>query len=290
MQAFVGLMILRFVESKKQKEGKTNRSWYSGLFEFWKILNLWLSGFLTDHWHDHMIQAAPMQFLLELDFLTVGKVSAICRACTRAPVHLVQFETGFRRRYHLERSRHFWGNIYLRINRVQFRKRMWMKKFSQGGTSLCSTPKTCCKWEDAGNTPWKVLFRFKDPNERLWKMWHSLDMYKNAIGFIKGCVGWNSLQWSTTSWHGAWQGRANKDQVDCQERGWRLDNDLYQGICEDSQLHSIWLQGAKPRTLSGFLLKSLLDALIVAGAFLIEWLRNIMLRQCYWIAENILKL
>ena len=62
-----------------------------------------------------MIQAAPMQFLLELDFLTVGKVSAICRACTRAPVHLVQFETGFRRRYHLERSRHFWGNIYLRI-------------------------------------------------------------------------------------------------------------------------------------------------------------------------------
>ena len=54
-----------------------------------------------------MIQAAPMQFLLELDFLTVGKVSAICRACTRAPVHLVQFETGFRRRYHLERSRHF---------------------------------------------------------------------------------------------------------------------------------------------------------------------------------------
>ena len=71
-----------------------------------------------------MIQAAPMQFLLELDFLPVGKVSAICRACTRAPVHLVQFETGFRRRYHLERSRHFWGNIYLRINRVQFRKRM----------------------------------------------------------------------------------------------------------------------------------------------------------------------
>ena len=183
----------------------------------------------------------------------MGKVSAICRACTRAPVHLVQFETGFRRRYHLERSRHFWGNIYLRINRVQFRKRMWMKNFSQGGTSLCSTPKTCYKWEDAGNTPWKVLFRFKDPDERLWKMWHSLDMYKNAIGFIKGCVGWNSLQWSTTSWHGAWQGRANKDQVDLQERGWRLDNDLYQGICEDSQLHSIWLQGAKPRTLPGLI-------------------------------------
>ena len=108
MQAFVGLMILRFVESKKQKEGKTNRSRYSGLLAFGKILNLWLSCFLTDHWHDHMIQAAPMQFLLKLDFLPVGKVSAICRACTRAPVHLVQFETGFRRRYHLERSRHFW--------------------------------------------------------------------------------------------------------------------------------------------------------------------------------------
>ena len=237
-----------------------------------------------------MIQAAPMQFLLELDFLTVGKVSAICRACTRAPVHLVQFETGFRRRYHLERSRHSWEISIWGLTECSSEKECEWKSSLRAAPHCVQHPRPAASGRTLETHLGKSFSGSRIQMKDYWKMWHSLDMYKNAIGFIKGCVGWNSLQWSTTSWHGAWQGRANKDQVDCQERGWRLDNDLYQGICEDSQLHSIWLQGAKPRTLSGFLLKSLLDALIVAGAFLIELLRNIMLRQCYWIAENILKL
>ena len=169
MQAFVGLMILRFVESKKQKEGKTNRSWYSGLFEFGKILNLWLSCFFNRPLAWSYDPSRSDAVFTWIRFFTSGESFGHMPGLHEAPVHLVQFETGFRRRYHLERSRHFWGNIYLRINRVQFRKRMWMKKFSQGGTSLCSTPKTCCKWEDAGNTPWKVLFRLKDPNERYYE-------------------------------------------------------------------------------------------------------------------------
>ena len=56
---------------------------------------------------------------------------------------------------------------------------------------------------------------FKTMEWKLWvsgnpKCWRRL---KNVIDLIKGCAGRNSLQWSTTSWHGAWQGGANKDKV-----------------------------------------------------------------------------
>ena len=108
MQAFVGLMILRFVESKKQKEGKTNRFWYSGLFAFGKILNLWLSCFFNRPLAWSYDPSGSDAVFTWIRFFNSGESFGHMPGLHEAPVHLVQFETGFRRRYHLERSRHSW--------------------------------------------------------------------------------------------------------------------------------------------------------------------------------------
>ena len=142
------------------------------------------------------------------------------------------------------------------------------KLYFQAGTSLCSTPKTCCKWAAVGtreNTPLKILFRSHMLKKQIFTIYHPLFLVSlvivwaknldtvqnglNVIDLIKGCAGRNSLQWSTTSWHGARQGGANEDKVGWGwKKIWQVD---LQGVGEDSQLYSIWLQGAEPGTLPG---------------------------------------
>ena len=99
------------------------------------------------------------------------KVSAIYAA--PAALHFPNLKWDLGRCYHLERPRHLGKHISKGFAGYKMKITFFYKKMNklyfQAGTSLCSTPKTCCKWAAVGtreNTPSKILFRSHMPKEQ----------------------------------------------------------------------------------------------------------------------------
>ena len=200
------------------------------------------------------------------------KVSAIYAA--PAAVHFPNLKWDLGRRYHLERPRHLGKYIFKGFAGYKMKITLFIKRWTncifRPAPHCVQHPRLAASGRplERGKThPRKSFSGLTCQKNNFFTIFHplfpvslvlnsmspkNLDTVQNGlnvIDMIKGCAGRNSLQWSTTSWHGARQGGANEDKVGWGwKKIWQVD---LQGVGEDSQLYSIWLQGAEPRTLPG---------------------------------------